>query len=67
MMATVDTEKLYKVPEFAKLANISKIHAYRLVDRGAVPSVRLGRRILIPGWFVAQLLGNPGQELPPSA
>lgn len=60
-MATAMSKKTYNVPEFAKLAGISRPHAYRLVDRGDVPSIRLGRRVVIPGWFVDQLLAEPQQ------
>ena len=57
---TVD-KRTYNVPEFAELAGISRVHAYRLVERGEIPVVRLGRRMLIPGWYVEQLLGEPKQ------
>src|SRR6516165_3673616 len=39
---------VYTVPEAAKLLRISPAHAYALVSRGELPSLRLGRRILIP-------------------
>jgi excisionase family DNA binding protein len=58
-MTTATIEQTYGVPEFAKTVGISKPHAYRLVERGEVPSIKLGRRILIPGWYVAKLLSEP--------
>ncbi len=60
-MSTAVSKRTYNVPEFAKLAGISRPHAYRLVDKGEVPSIRLGRRVVIPGWYVEQLLGKPAE------
>jgi excisionase family DNA binding protein len=42
-------EKLtYNVPEVAQLLGISKKSAYDYVRRGIIPSLRLGRRVVIP-------------------
>ena len=40
--------QLLAVSEAAELLGISRAHAYRLVACGDLPSVRLGRRVLIP-------------------
>ncbi len=40
--------RLLSVPDTAHILGISRSHAYRLVERGDLPSVRLGRRILVP-------------------
>jgi len=49
------------VEEFAKLTGISRPHAYRLVKHGEVPSIRLGKRIFVPNWYVKELLDKPVQ------
>ena len=36
------------VPEAAEALGISRAHAYEMVARGDLPSVRLGRRVLVP-------------------
>ena len=36
------------VEEFARICGISRSHAYELVARREIPSLRLGRRVLIP-------------------
>ena len=36
------------VTEAAELLGISRTHAYELVTRGELPSIRLGRRVLVP-------------------
>ena len=49
---------LYTVPEAAKLLRISPAHAYALVSRGELPSLRLGRRILIPRCALESLIAQ---------
>lgn len=58
-MINVTSKKVYDIPEFAKMMGISRPHAYRLVDRGDVPVISLGRRKVIPGWYVEKLLAEP--------
>lgn len=43
---------------------ISKAHIYNLCGRGDIPTVRIGRRLLIPTWYVEKLLHGPreGEE-----
>jgi excisionase family DNA binding protein len=36
------------VEEAGRLLGISRGHAYALVNRGEIPSLRLGRRIVVP-------------------
>lgn len=44
------------VAEAAELLGVSRALAYELVKRGELPSVRLGRRIVVPRRAVEQLL-----------
>jgi excisionase family DNA binding protein len=37
----------YRIPELARLLGASEVAARRLVERGALPSRRLGRRVVI--------------------
>jgi len=46
------------VEEFALRAGISRGSAYEAVRRGDVQSIRLGRRILIPGSEISRLRGS---------
>jgi excisionase family DNA binding protein len=43
-----DERLVVSVPEAARLLGISRTHAYELIARGELPSIRLGRRILVP-------------------
>jgi excisionase family DNA binding protein len=44
------------VDEVAHVLGISRNHAFRSVERGEIPSVRIGRRVLVPASFLDQLL-----------
>jgi excisionase family DNA binding protein len=45
------------IPEAAELLGISRSAAYRAVARGEIPTIRIGRRLLVPTAKVYQLLG----------
>ena len=47
----------YTVPEAAALLGISRSTAYECVRRGEIPSLTLGRRVLITRAQLEQLLG----------
>lgn len=44
------------VQQAADLLGISRNHAFRCVQRGEIPSFRIGRRLLIPASFLEALL-----------
>ena len=46
------------VEEAAKLRGISRTLAYELVNRHVLPSVRLGRRIVVPRKALEDFLGG---------
>lgn len=51
------------VPEAARLLRIGRDAAYAAVDRGDVPSFRLGRRIVVPTAKLLAMLGVfPGRD-----
>jgi excisionase family DNA binding protein len=55
------TKLTYSVPEVAQLLGICRTSAYECVRRGEIPSLTLGRRILVPRSVLEQLLGlTPG-------
>ncbi len=51
------------VDEVAQVLGISRNHAFRCVERGEIPSVRIGRRVLIPAAFLDRLLTLDEQDL----
>lgn len=52
--------KAISVREAATMLGISRAYAYRGVDEGWLPGIRLGRRIVIPLAAVERLLENAG-------
>jgi excisionase family DNA binding protein len=45
---TIDRRLCVTVPEAAKMLGISRNFCYQLVREGKLPSIRFGKRILIP-------------------
>lgn len=59
--------KTVSVQQAAELLGISRNHAFRCVQRGEIPAIRVGRRLLIPtsfleGLFEPALLGEGPRE-----
>lgn len=48
----------YSVMETASMLGIGKTLAYELVRKGKIPSIKLGRRIIIPRMAIENLLYN---------
>lgn len=46
------------VPETARLLGVSRMTAYTAVREGAIPSLRIGRRVLIPRAALERLLAQ---------
>jgi excisionase family DNA binding protein len=55
------------VTEAAKLLRLSRAFTYELVARGELPSVRLGRRIVIPRVAIERILNDSVDALRPPA
>jgi excisionase family DNA binding protein len=58
----VNEPLVMSVEEAAKLLGISRGLAYEAARRGELPTIRLGRRLLVPRWRLLELLGEP-QEM----
>ena len=57
----MDTEHerlIFSVQEVAKLLGISRASTYEAVRIGSIPSIKVGRRILIPKAALQELLGR---------
>jgi excisionase family DNA binding protein len=50
-------ELVWSVEETARRLRISRAHAYELVARHELPSLRLGRRIVVPRHAIESMLG----------
>ena len=49
------------VSECAEYLSISRPSAYQAVKRGEIPTIRIGRRILVPVVALQKLLANAGK------
>lgn len=46
---TMENQRLtLTVPEVAEMVGVSRAHAYELIRLGRIPSIRLGRRLIVP-------------------
>jgi excisionase family DNA binding protein len=55
----METERLtYNVKETARLLGVSKNSCYEAIRRGELPSLRVGRRVLIPRNQLERLLSS---------
>jgi excisionase family DNA binding protein len=54
--ADLENRWCISVPEAAKMLGISRNFAYQLVREGKIPSIRLGKRILIPRIALEEML-----------
>ena len=54
------------VPEAAAVLGISRDSAYRAAERGDIPSIRIGKRVVVPTARLRKLLGldTPAQSSP---
>jgi excisionase family DNA binding protein len=55
-------DRVYSVEHVAQLLKIERKSAYVAIQRGEIPSIRIGRRILIPVVAFNRLL-DEGQKL----
>lgn len=55
-LADIDDRLCVTVPEAAKMLGISRNYAYELVKIGVLPSIKLGKRILIPKLALMKML-----------
>ena len=50
------TRSTYQVEEAARILGIGRSAAYEAVRRGDIPSIRIGRRVLVPRAALDRLL-----------
>ena len=58
-MATDTMPPAITVEEAGKLLGISRRSAYRAAERGEIPTLRVGRRLLVPSATLLTMLGVP--------
>jgi excisionase family DNA binding protein len=63
----MDERLVLTVSEAASVLRLSRAFTYELVARGQLPSVRFGRRIMIPRAAIQRILDDSRATLAPSA
>lgn len=61
-VAPVEDRLVFTVEEAAQLLGISRSFAYEAVQQGEIPSMRIGRRILVPKAALDRLLRLEGRD-----
>ena len=57
--------KTYTVEEAARILGVSKATIYKAVQESKIPSIRLGRRILVPEGLLMEMLGETNDHESP--
>ncbi len=59
----LETRVTLTVPEAARLLSISRSTAYSAAKAGQLPTIRLGRRLVVPTHALRELLGLHGIQI----
>lgn len=52
---------VYDVPTAGKLLNLSRATAYSLAAQGIIPTIRFGKRLVVPRKALEELLASAGK------
>jgi excisionase family DNA binding protein len=58
--------RTYSVREAARILGVSSSYAYLVIERGEIPALRMGGRILVPRDALDEMLENPSMVRPSS-
>ncbi len=63
-MTKLSTEEslVLDVPEAGRLLNLSRATTYSLVHQGSIPSIRLGKRLVIPKAALMKMLSETSNK-----
>lgn len=61
-MITTREKKLYELPEVLDIVPMSRAGLYKAAKEGKIPTVKIGRRIFIPAWYIDKITSEPGQQ-----
>jgi excisionase family DNA binding protein len=65
-MRSTDDRKTYDIVEAGKLLGISRNQAYEVAHRGEIPTIKIGKRLLVPRAALNRMLDG-GCDGPKSA
>ena len=50
------------VAETAEIFRCTAAHIFNQISRDAIPAIKTGRRLAVPGWWVRQQIGDPTER-----
>lgn len=59
----MNSKVMFSVKETAQMLGISKASAYQAVTRQDIPTVRIGKRLLVPSWYIERLNLRPAEKV----
>ncbi|MCP4317733.1 MAG: helix-turn-helix domain-containing protein [Hyphomicrobiales bacterium] len=59
---TAATRRTYTMPEAAQILGIGRTAAYEAARTGELPTIRIGKRILVPAAALDRFLSECGQD-----
>lgn len=54
---------VYTIPEVASALGVSRLTAYKLAKAGQIPTIRLGKRMVVPRVRLEQLLNGESKSV----
>ncbi len=58
----IENKKFYDLDELEKevfQGKISRTLIYKMCKRGDIPTISIGKRLLVPAWWVNKLINEP--------
>ena len=57
----LNEKAFFTVKEFMSLTGCSRSTAYKQVNLNEIPVVRVGRKVMIPAWYIQKLIEGPAK------
>lgn len=55
------TDSPLTIRQFCQMFQLSRATFQRHANQGRIPTFRIGRSVRVPGWFIDDLVREPGQ------
>jgi predicted DNA-binding transcriptional regulator AlpA len=59
MLFIMAENKLYNLEEVRKIIPLSKAGIYKACKEGTIPSLKIGKRVFVPSWYIDKMLNEP--------
>lgn len=62
-VAIAPERQTYSVPEVGKILGIGRSCAYEGVRTGRIPSIKIGRRVVVPRAVIRRMMGEANERI----